>query len=406
MRSSRYSIFVLAVSVLVFVLPPPLPVGAAAIPYAGDDAFQTVGISGVGATIIVDRAYGTLVDDAGHLTLGIIGTSVAPVAELAVAPDDGLLPKTGVSVNGVSVSSPWSYVPGESGVYRVSVPATALLFPRPGDANRALTPRPNAVGCGAEVALRWVRLTVPGAPPALLMAGADLGCGPTGPQDVTATWGEWQQWLAQDNVLSVAPPRDGHLSIAAQLPALDGGYAQIRRMYGPDRPDVSPRVTLMGYSMGGLVARQWAVQHPGVVTQFVSLAVPNAGADAALNFFTALVSRCAGDALRDLAPDAVAAFNGRADLAHYWGAEPAFMHLTQVAAVPLSGTLTDGLVTKESALALPFAYTVIWSPDPNSRPPSLHGAVPHTRQIYTGVRAWAQFASPVRDGRSSGGVVR
>lgn len=388
---------------------PAAPATAAPLPFAGDDTFQIGPLAvadGATATVIVDRAYGPIADDAGHLLPGLIGASVAANADLDVSTDDGAVPPFSIAVNGQPVVAQWYFAPGLVNVFRLSVPTAALLFPKPGNTDRALTPRANQLTfSGSSASLGWLRLTVPGASPALLMAGADLGCGPTGPQPVTDTWNDWQQWLAADSVPSVAPARDGHLSIADQLPSLDNGYAQVRRMYGPDRPGLAPRVTLVGYSMGGLVARQWAVTHPGVVTQFVSIATPNAGTDNAAGFFAVLVSRCSASALHDLTPEFVAGFNQHTSLVNYWAPDAAFSHVTAVAAVPAaaSGNPTDGLVPEESALALSYAYGIVWSPEPDARVLSLHAAVTHARKVYTDVRAWTQFTQPVRDARTAAG---
>jgi len=113
---------------------------------------------------------------------------------------------------------------------------------------------------------------------------------------------------------------------------------------GPDRPGLTPRVTLVGYSMGGLVVRLWAFRHPGVVMHLVELASPDAGTDAATNFFAIFLSRCASGALHDLTPFFVSDFNNRVDLSHYWDPDPASTHITTVAAVPPTGEHPDGSV--------------------------------------------------------------
>ena len=380
-----------------------LDVGAATLPFAGDDTFP------VGATTIndpttvsvaVDRAYGPLADDAGHLRADLIGKSVAADTALEVAPGDGAPPAFAVAVNGSAVVGAWQPA-GASGVYRLIVPTAQILFPKPGDADHALAPRTDTLTfSGASATLNWLRLVVPGTPPVLLMAGADLSCGPTGPVETPETWNDWSRWLTADGVPSTSPARDGHLTILEQLPALDNGYAYLRHTYGPDRPGLSPRVAIVGYSMGGLVARLWASQHPGVVTQLMNLATPNAGTDAVTNFFTLFISRCASGALHDLSQLFVTGFNATVDLTHYWDPDPATMHFTTVAGVPPAGERTDGLVPEESANALPYATHLVWTPDDTARTPSLHIAIPHAERVYTDLRAQTHFTAPVRDART------
>jgi hypothetical protein len=380
------------------------PVGAADIPAAGDDTFQIGPVTitdGTPIAVAIDRAYGPLADDAGHLRPALIGGSVAATSDLQLAPRDGQKPAFAVAINQIPVPGDWQPVEGKAGAWHLPVPTAAILFPQPGDADRALTPRANRVVLsGASGTLDWLRLIVPGTPPALLMAGMDFSCNPPGITDPTDTWNDWGRWLNRDGIEYAAPARDGHLGIVDQLFALDTGYTAIRRQFGPDRPGLTPRITLVGYSMGGLVARAWAVQHPGVVTQFITIATPNAGTDAATNFFAVFLTRCAAGALHDLAPDVVSAFNVKSDLSHYWAPDPAMLHVTSVALVPASGERTDGVVPEESALALPYAVHFTWSPDPNTRTFSLHALAPHVEQIYTQLRDWTQFAIPVRDTRT------
>lgn len=380
------------------------PVTAADVPIAGDDTFQIGPVTvtdGAPITVTVDRAYGSLADDAGHLRAELIGGSVAATSDLQLAPSDGRKPTFAVAINQVAPSGDWQPVSGKEGVFHLAVPTTALLFPQPGDTDHPLTPRANSVVLsGASGALNWLRLVVPGTPPALLMAGMDFSCNPPGITDPTDTWDDWGRWLTRDGVQYSAPARDGHLGILDQVFALDSGYTAIRHAYGPDRPGLTPRITLVGYSMGGLVARAWAVQHPGIVTQFITIATPNAGTDAATNFFAAFLSRCAMGALHDLAPDVVSAFNVKSDLSNYWAPDPATLHVTSVALVPPTGERTDGVVPEESALALSYAIHYTWSPAPGTRSFSLHALAPHVEPIYTYLRDWTQFAIPVRDIRT------
>jgi pimeloyl-ACP methyl ester carboxylesterase len=375
---------------------------AADVPFAGDDAFQigsTFVTNPTTVPVTIDRAYGPLADDAGHLRADLIGKSVAPDASLEAALVDGARPTFAVAINGVAMPGTWQPLGGSA--YRMTVPTALLLFPHVGDGGRALTPRANAVTLsGASASLNWLRLIVPGTPPVLLMAGADFSCGTPGPSEPTETWDDWGRWLTADGVPYAAPARDGRLTIADQLPSLDNGYAMLRRTYGPDRPGLSPRVTLVGYSMGGLVARLWASQHPGLVTQFIAIATPNAGTDAATNFFTAFLARCAAGALHDLTPFFVSAFNGRVDLSHYWDPDPAALHITTIAGVPPTGERTDGVVAEESASALPYAVHLTWTPDGGGRAFSLHATIPHVEKIYTDLRAWTRFTDPLRDGRT------
>lgn len=381
-----------------------VPVGAADLPLAGDDTFQIGPVTvtdGTPIPVTVDRAYGPLADDAGHLRADLIGGSVAATSDLQLAPNDGRTPTFAVTVNQVPVPGAWEPVSGKDGVWHLAVPTTALLFPAPGDADHPLTPRVNTVTLsGASGSLAWLRLIVPGTPPALLMAGMDFSCNPPGITNPTDTWNDWGRWLTRDGVAYSAPARDGHLGILDQVFALDNGYAAIRHAFGPDRPGLTPRVTLVGYSMGGLVARAWAVRHPGIVTQFITIAAPNAGTDAATNFFAAFLSRCALGALHDLAPDVVAAFNAKTDLSNYWAPDPAILHVTSVAVVPATGERTDGIVPEESALALSYAIHFTWSPGPDTRTFSLHALAPHVEAIYTQLRDWTQFATPIRDTRT------
>ncbi len=377
---------------------------AADLPFAGDDTFQVGPLMVSDPTtviVVVDRAYGPLGDDAGHLRADLIGKSVATDTTLDIATADGGQPAFGVAINGFTVPGAWQSV-GTNGEYHLTVPTERVLFPQPGDADHALIPRPNTLSLvGGSASLNWLRLIVPGAPPALLMAGADLSCGTPGPTDPVETWNDWGRWLTADGVPYSAPARDGRLTILEQLPALDTGYAALRRAYGPDRPGLSPRVSLVGYSMGGLVTRLWAFQHPGVVTQLIDLATPNAGTAEASNFFAVFLSRCASGALHDLTPLFVSAFNDRVDLSHYWDPDPAAMHVTTIAGVPMSGDRTDGVVDEASANALPYAAHFTWTPESQGRSYSLHLAIPHAEKVYTDLRAWTRFAAPLPDSRTS-----
>ncbi|GEM_PF-6276010 len=384
--------------------PVALPVAAADLPFAGDDTFQ-LGPTIVGdpttVSIAVDRAYGPLADDAGHLHADLIGKSVVADTALEVAPADGAPPAFSVAINGFAVQSGWQPVGSDSRVYRLTLPTAQVLFPQPGDADTALIPRINILTLtGASASLDWLRLIVPGTPPVLLMAGADLSCGTPGPTDTTETWDDWGRWLTTDGIPYRAPARDGRLTVTEQLPALDNGYAFLRRAYGPDRPGLSPRVTLVGYSMGGLVARLWAFQHPGVVTHVVEIASPDAGTDAAANFFAIFLSRCASGALHDLSPFFVADFNNRVDLSHYWDPDPAATHITTMTAVPPNGEETDGVVPAASADALPYATHLTWVADVVARSISLHLALPHAEKVYTDLRDASGFASPLPDART------
>ncbi len=373
-------------------------------PLAGDDTFQ-IGPTAVSdpttISVTVDRAYGPLADDVGHLRADLIGKSVTSDATLEVAPTDGVPPTFSIAINGVAVPGLWQPPGAGSRAWRLTVPTARVLFPQPGDASRALVPRDNTLMLsGASASLDWLRLIVPGTPPALLMAGADLSCGPPGPTDPTETWDDWGRWLTTDGIPYRAPARDGRLTVAEQLPALDDGYAFLRRAYGPDRPGLSPRVMLVGYSMGGLVARLWAFQHPSVVTQLVEIASPDAGTDAATNFFAIFLSRCATGALHDLTPFFVADFNSRVDLSHYWDPDMPAMHITTIVGVPPTGDHTDGVVPEASADALPYATHLTWTPETVGRSSSLHLSIPHAQGVYTDLRDRARFASPLPDART------
>jgi pimeloyl-ACP methyl ester carboxylesterase len=406
-RTARYGRWLIA---LVFVLQAGIfglvtsPVAATDLPFAGDDTFQIGPLTVSDPTavvVVVDRAYGPLADDVGHLSTDLIGKSVSSDTTLEVATADGTAPTCAVAINGVAVQGVWQPV-GTDGVYRLTLPTAQVLFPQPGDADHALTPRPNSlVLSGGSASLNWLRLIVPGAPPALLMAGADLSCGTPGPTDTLDTWDDWGRWLTADGVPYNAPARDGRVTIAEQLPSLDTGYATLRHDYGPDRPGLSPRVALVGYSMGGLVTRLWAFQHPGVVTQLLDLATPNDGTEDATNFFAVFLSRCAGGALHDLAPAFVADFNARVDLSHYWDPDPATQHVTSIAGVPATGERTDGVVDEASADALPYATNLTWTPDESGgRSDVLHIAIPHAEKVYTELRDATRFTAPLPDART------
>ncbi len=110
-----------------------------------------------------------------------------------------------------------------------------------------------------------------------------------------------------------------------------------------------------------------------------------------------LAARCAAGAIHDLTPEFVADFNARYDLAHYWDPAPAIEHVVSLAAAPVIGNLSDGLVTKDSALALPYAQKLVWTPA--TRVFSLHQAVMHAPQVYRDLRTWSQFDQPMRDTR-------
>jgi pimeloyl-ACP methyl ester carboxylesterase len=407
-RAARYGrwlialVFVMQVGILGIVAS---PVAAADLPFAGDDTFQIGPVSVSDPTTVsvsVDRAYGPLADDAGHLSADLIGTSVSPDTSLELSTADSTAPSFAVAINGVAVQGVWQPL-GADDVYRLTVPTAQVLFPQPGDAGHALTPRANNLTLsGGSAAVNWLRLVVPGTPPALLMAGADLSCGTPGPTDTLETWNDWGRWLTADGVPYNAPARDGRVTIAEQLPALDTGYAALRHAYGPDRPGLSPRVTLVGYSMGGLVTRLWAFQHPGVVTQLLDLATPNAGTAEATNFFAVFLSRCAGGALHDLAPVFVSAFNTQANLSHYWDPDPAALHVTSIAGVPSTGERTDGVVDEASADALPYATDLTWTPDESAgRAETLHLVIPHVEKVYTELRDATHFTAPLPDARTA-----
>jgi len=186
---------------------------AAALPFAGDDAFLAGPVAvadssaAVVVVVVIDRAYGALADDAGHLTPSLMGATVSATADFDAAPVDGMMPRFDVAINGIAVPGPWGVVPGQPGVYRLTVPTADLLFPAMGDETRALTPQANAVALsggtpdagagGAEetASLAWLRLTVAGTPPVLLVAGADLACTPPGALPVDETFGDWARWL-------------------------------------------------------------------------------------------------------------------------------------------------------------------------------------------------------------------
>lgn len=378
------------------------PVAAADLPFAGDDTFQVGPVAVAEPTTVfvsVDRAYGPLADDSGHLRADLIGKSVAPETALEVSGTDGP-PAFTVAINGFAAQGAWQAV-GATGAYRLTLPTAQVLFPRPGDADHALIPRANSLTLtGGAASLNWLRLTVPGVPPVLLMAGADFSCNPPGITEPTETWNDWGAWLTADGVPYSAPARDGHVTIVEQLPALDTGYDFLRHIYGPDRPGLSPRVSLVGYSMGGLVARLWTYLHPGVVTQLMDIATPNGGTDAATNFFTLFLSRCASGALHDLTPPFVSTFNAAVDLTHYWDPDSPVMHVTTIAGVPVAGERTDGLVDEASANILPYAAHFTWTPESGGRSMSLHLAIPHAEKVYTDLRAWARFTSPLLDART------
>ncbi|MGI8854351.1 MAG: hypothetical protein ACR2JW_01245 [Thermomicrobiales bacterium] len=406
-RAARYGrsfialIFVMQMGIFGIVAS---PVSAADLPFAGDDTFQIGPVAVSDPTTLsvsVDRAYGPLADDAGHLSADLLGKSVSPDANLEVAMADGGAPSFAVAINGVAVSGAWQPA-GSNGIYRLTLPTAQVFFPPPCDVDHALTPRRNSLALtGGSASLNWLRLVVPGAPPALLMAGADLSCGTPGPTDTLETWDDWGRWLMADGVPYRAPARDGRVTIAEQLPSLDAGYAALRHAYGPDRPGLSPRVTLVGYSMGGLVTRLWAFQHPGVVTQLLDLATPNAGTAEASNFFAIFLSRCASGALHDLTPLFVSAFNAQVDLSQYWDPDSAALHVTSVAGVPATGERTDGVVDEASADALPYATHLTWTPDDSGgRSMSLHIAIPHAEKVYSDLRARTQFTAPLPDART------
>lgn len=395
-------IFALQMTVSVAAMVP--EAATADIPFAGDDTFE-VGPTAVSdptdVSVVVDRAYGPLADDAGHLRSDLIGKSVAPDTAFEVAPTDGTQPSFSVAINGFAVPGSWQPIGPGNRAYRLTIPTAQVLFPAPGDANNALVPRTNTLTLtGASASLDWLRLIVPGTPPALLMAGADLSCGPTGPTDPTDTWDDWGRWLTADGIPYRAPARDGRLTVAQQLPALDDGYDFLRHAYGPDRPGLAPRVTLVGYSMGGLVAREWAVQHPGTIARFVAISTPNSGTSAADTPLAAVLARCSGGAVHDLTPEFITGFNSRYDLSHYWDPAPASEHVVSLAATPTIGNLSDGLVTEDSALALPYGQKLVWSPAAGARILSLHRAVMHAPQVYQDVRAASQFDQPLPDART------
>ena len=86
------------------------PVAAADLPFAGDDTFQIGPVTVSDPTtlsVAVDRAYGPLADDAGHLRADLIGKSVAPDTTLELSTADGGAPTFAVAVNGDTVTSTW-----------------------------------------------------------------------------------------------------------------------------------------------------------------------------------------------------------------------------------------------------------------------------------------------------------
>ncbi len=88
----------------------PMRVTAAALPFAGDDAFLAGPVAvadGASTVVMIDRAYGPLADDAGHLAPSLMGATVSATADFDVALTDGAMPDFDVTINGVAVPGPW-----------------------------------------------------------------------------------------------------------------------------------------------------------------------------------------------------------------------------------------------------------------------------------------------------------
>ena len=136
MRYGRWLVALIFVMRMTVSVVARVPEPVADIPFAGDDTFQigpTVVSDPTDLSVMVDRAYGPLADDAGHLRADLIGESVATDTAFEVAPTDGVPPAFSVMMNGVAVRGSWQPAGSANRVYRLTLPTAQVLFPQPGD---------------------------------------------------------------------------------------------------------------------------------------------------------------------------------------------------------------------------------------------------------------------------------
>jgi len=255
-----------------------------------DPGYKTRAHNPITITLPITRYYGP-VDDEGHLLPGALGRSAAAQAELTVMAFDVDCPADsnchltpGAEIDRLFLNGQFiGQLTGEDGAWRpVSFPVdvTGLRFPKPGQngpevtAANVVTLTVDEAGAGRAVQVAWARLKVPGARPMVLMAGFDSNPLHSGPNPTDTTWGNWvKAFLPGDGLdgFGVNPARDGHASIA------DGAWyiapaaqAQLQR-FGVEKVDV------VGYSMGGLWAREYAWQRPEMVNRVVMIGTPNGG---------------------------------------------------------------------------------------------------------------------------------
>ncbi len=268
-----------------------------------DPGYKSYAHNPITITVPITRYYGP-VDDEGRLLDEAIGRSVAAQAELTVMAFDvdnpvddasarsSVAPATSgegsradapevdrVFVNGQLVGQ----LTGADGAWRpvtFPVEVTALRFPKLSQggpevtAANVITITVDEAETGRAVQVAWARLKVPGVRPMVLMAGFDSNPLHNGPTATHTTWRKWvDQFLPDDGLdgFAVNPPRDGHASIADGAWYLDPAAQEQRRRFGVDRVDV------VGYSMGGLWAREYAWQRPEVVNGVVMIGTPNGG---------------------------------------------------------------------------------------------------------------------------------
>ncbi len=98
----------------------------------------------------------------------------------------------------------------------------------------------------------------------------------------------------------------GDESVARQAEHVHEIVSRLQARHG-----LGPRFSIIAHSMGGLVARHYIADHPGVVTGLVTLGTPHLGSPLAneakwVGFFAN-----ATDAIEDLQPERCAVFNAR-----------------------------------------------------------------------------------------------
>ena len=140
------------------------------------------------------------------------------------------------------------------------------------------------------------------------------------------TWGDGRVFLvytnrhASDRIVTTTLAVRGHTlvvggrdltsagdeSVARQAEHVQEIVARLQADHG-----LGARFSIVAHSMGGLVARRYIADHPGVVTGLVTLGTPHHGSPLANDTRWAGFFAHATDAILDLQPERCAAFNAR-----------------------------------------------------------------------------------------------